>query len=299
MYIFLEIFKTLSLLATSLCRLSRHLNQSSKIMLGKNLKYLRAKLNMTQDEIADKLGCKRSAYKEYEYERTPPIDVLIKLSSVFEVSLDDLVKSNMEEMSKLSLNKQSEHSNGLSNLKVLAITVDHDDREYIQFVPEKAKAGYLTGYANPSFVGTLPQFRLPNLPVGTYRAFEISGDSMPPVSQGSIVIGKYVENFNYVNNLCTYILVTKEDGFSYKRIINKAKKGFLICLSDNAHYQPYTINTEEILEMWSYYCHIDFRGQETPNKTVLNELMKMSDDVNNLEDIVTGKLIKAEEQPWN
>ena len=264
------------------------------MMLGKNLKYLRAKLNMTQDEIADKLGCKRSAYKEYEYERTPPIDMLIKLSAIFEASLDELVKTDMEEMAKLSLNKKSEKS-GLSNLKVLAITVDHDDREYIQFVPEKAKAGYLTGYANPSFIGTLPQFRLPNLPVGTYRAFEISGDSMPPVSPGSIVIGKYVENFNYVNNLSTYIMVTKEDGFSYKRIINKAKKGFLICLSDNAYYQPYTIKTDEILEMWSYYCHIDFRGQETPNKSVLNELMKMSDDVNNLEDIVSEKLAKGSE----
>lgn len=258
-------------------------------MLSKNLKYLRNKNNYTQDDIADKLGCKRSAYKEYEYDQSPPLDTLIKLSEILETSLDELLKTDLEQKAMLSLSKQSVFNNDISNIRILAITVDIEDREYIQFVPEKAKAGYLTGYANPTFIGALPRFRIPNLPVGTYRAFEISGDSMPPVSQGAIVIAKYVENFNYVNNLFTYIIVTKDDGFSYKRIINKAKKGCLICLSDNPHYAPYTIKTEDILEMWSYHCHIDFEGQNTPNKHILNELLKMSDDINNLEDLVNSK----------
>jgi transcriptional regulator with XRE-family HTH domain len=251
-------------------------------MLGKNLKYLRSKFGYTQDEIADRIGCKRSAYKEYEYEQTPPLENLIKLSEVYNISLDALLKSNVEESVRSNWNND--------NFKILSIVVDNHDREYIQYVPEKAKAGYLTGYANPTFMGSLPSFRLPNLPAGTYRAFEISGDSMPPVSQGSIVIAKYVENFNFVANLQTYILVTKDEGVSYKRIINKAKKGYLICLSDNAIYHPYTVNVEDILEIWSYYCHIDFKGQETANKQVLNELLKMSDDVNNLEKIVSGKM---------
>ena len=41
------------------------------------------------------------------------------------------------------------------------------------------------------------------------RAFEIKGDSMLPLNPGSIVIGKYLDSFEYIKNNKTYIILTK------------------------------------------------------------------------------------------
>ena len=49
---------------------------------------------------------------------------------------------------------------------------------------------------------------IPNLPTGTYRAFEISGDSMLPMPSGSLVISKYVETLKDVKDDKTYVIIT-------------------------------------------------------------------------------------------
>jgi hypothetical protein len=51
-------------------------------------------------------------------------------------------------------------------------------------VPLKASAGYLNGYADPEYVAKLPKFYLPMFKQGTFRAFEIKGDSMLPIISG-------------------------------------------------------------------------------------------------------------------
>jgi hypothetical protein len=58
----------------------------------------------------------------------------------------------------------------------------------------KASAGYINGYSDPEFVRELPKFHLPMLQGGTFRAFEIKGDSMLPIHPGSIIVGEYVDD---------------------------------------------------------------------------------------------------------
>jgi hypothetical protein len=41
----------------------------------------------------------------------------------------------------------------------------------------------------------MPKFYLPMFKQGTYRAFEIKGDSMLPILSGTIIIGEYLENW--------------------------------------------------------------------------------------------------------
>lgn len=58
----------------------------------KNLLKLRKASNLSQKEVADKLGITDKAYWSYENNRTEPnIDTLIKLADYFDVSLDFLV----------------------------------------------------------------------------------------------------------------------------------------------------------------------------------------------------------------
>lgn len=236
-----------------------------------NIRFLRKQKGFTQEAMAQALGITRAAYKDYEYENMPGVDLLIKMADYFNISVDTLLRESLDgaEGSSVPLIKES--------MKTLVITVDEAQNEYIQYVPVKAKAGYLAGYANPEFIGQLPSFRLPYLPIGTYRAFEISGDSMPPISEGSMVIGKYVETARHIKNLHTYVLVTKDEGIVYKRLIFKQKENKIICISDNAYYPPYSIHLENVLEIWSYTCHIDFKGSETSQKFLLKEWVENLD----------------------
>lgn len=58
-------------------------------MYGERLKGLRKNRHWTIEEVAEKLGVGRSTYAGYEVEdRKPPIQNLIKLSKLFEVSVD-------------------------------------------------------------------------------------------------------------------------------------------------------------------------------------------------------------------
>jgi len=67
--------------------------------------------------------------------------------------------------------------------------------------------------AMPSLLKELPKLNLPFLSSNTtYRAFEITGDSMLPVPSKSIVIGEYVADLSHIKNGEAYIIITKEEG---------------------------------------------------------------------------------------
>jgi phage repressor protein C with HTH and peptisase S24 domain len=123
--------------------------------------------------------------------------------------------------------------------------------QIIQFVPVKAAAGYLAGYADPEFLDELNTFTLPMLAPGDYRAFEIVGDSMLPTPSGSVIVGEKVENVEDIKANNTYIVVSKNEGIVYKRVMkNNRLKNKLILVSDNPQYSPYNVNTEDVLEVW-------------------------------------------------
>src|SRR6202008_1620944 len=137
------------------------------------------------------------------------------------------------------------------NLRLLRISVDKDDQENIEMVPVTASAGYLNGYADPEYVAALPKFYLPMFKNGTFRAFEIKGDSMLPLQSGTVIIGEYLENWGDLKSGDTYIVVSKNDGVVYKRVTGKFKEQKKLKLvSDNPVYEPYEINGEDILEIW-------------------------------------------------
>jgi phage repressor protein C with HTH and peptisase S24 domain len=116
----------------------------------------------------------------------------------------------------------------------------------------KAAAGYLAGYADEEFIDELNTFTLPMLGGGDYRAFEIVGDSMLPTPSGSVIVGQKVSNdLEAIRNNQAYIVVSRNEGIVYKRIVKNGRvRDKLTMVSDNPSYQPYTVNAEDILELW-------------------------------------------------
>ncbi|WGD35818.1 LexA family transcriptional regulator [Olleya sp. YS] len=134
------------------------------------------------------------------------------------------------------------------------ISVNQENEENVVYVPVKARAGYLDGYGDSEFIETLPSFNMPQLNNGTFRCFEVQGNSMVRTFfDGDLVFGKYVEDLNDVKDGRVYVIVSKNDGIVLKRVINRIEeRGKLILKSDNkdGNYPTYTIDAEDIMEIW-------------------------------------------------
>jgi transcriptional regulator with XRE-family HTH domain len=218
-------------------------------IVNRNLKFLRVQQGLTQKQLAEKLGLKQAAVGAYEEERaTPPVTSLIEISKIFSVSLDHLINKDLSQLP--AKDWKTKTSKGR---EVLAITVDQHNKENVELVTQKAFAGYLAGYQDPEFVKDLPKISIPVLPKNkTYRAFEIKGDSMLPIQPGSIIFGEFVEDIESIKNGKLYLLVTKQDGIVFKRVFNFAdQQGKLLLVSDNRTYEPYSIDAEEVVEIWA------------------------------------------------
>ena len=79
----------------------------------------------------------RSSLSDYERGHTQvSIEGLIRLSDIFDVSIDDLLKTNLSHRDlEIIRNKE---------LRVLAISVDADNNSNIELVETKAEAGLST-----------------------------------------------------------------------------------------------------------------------------------------------------------
>ena len=64
---------------------------------GQVLKIYRKTNNMTQKRVAEYLGIDRSTYAKYETMRKPEIDVVLKLSVLYNISLDEFMSSFFSE----------------------------------------------------------------------------------------------------------------------------------------------------------------------------------------------------------
>ena len=71
------------------------------------IKALREEFHMTQQELADKLGGAKSTVAMYENEnRKPSMEILLKLSDIFECSIDYILcKSNIRNLNNIELSE--------------------------------------------------------------------------------------------------------------------------------------------------------------------------------------------------
>lgn len=222
-------------------------------LFSDNIKVLRNKKAVTQQVVAEGCSVPRDRYVKYEGGvNLPPPDFLLAVSRYFHISIDILLSVDLRKIPVDDLLKLGD------NRILLPITVDKNGNNFIEIIPHKARAGYLTGYANPEFIENLQQIALPFLGAGKMRAFPIGGDSMPPHTNKSFIVGRYIENLGEIKKDKTYIIVTLSEGITYKRLNSKNDDSITVA-PDNIIYSPYDIKLSDVLEIWEYVAHI---GQE-------------------------------------
>jgi len=119
-------------------------------------------------------------------------------------------------------------------------------------VEEPAYAGYLSGYSDPEYIENLPMHSIivEKRHRGTYRAFEIVGDSMDDgtkesIPDGSVATGReiiqsYWSTKFHTHRFKDYIIVSHTEGIIAKRITHQdVVAGLITCHSLNPNKDEY------------------------------------------------------------
>ena len=252
-----------------------------------NIKFLRKRRGRTQEDVAVALNLKRSTLSGYENGVAQPgIEILVSFSRYFNMSIDTMLKIDMSKLSESQLGELERGYDAYvrgSNLRVLTTTVNEENQENIELVPEKAKAGYATGYADPEYIGELPRFRLPFLSDRKkYRTFQLKGDSMLPIPEGSWVTGEFVQDWREIRNGKAYVVFTINDGIVFKIIENKlSSDGRLVLYSLNPVYEPYEVHINEVKEIWKFvnYISSELPDPVLPEKQLIQAVAAMKNDL--------------------
>ncbi len=246
--------------------------------LSENMRYLRAQLNCSQQKIADDLVITRGRYAKYEDGASePPVEILLKISRYFHVSIDLLVSVDLQRIPMRQIMELPD------NRIMLPITVDNEGKRQIEIIPHKASMGYLSGYADPDYIESLQTISLPFLGSGKYRAFPAVGDSMPPHKDGSFIVGSYVEHISHLKKGKGYVFITRNEGITYKKFSGMEDTGVKVS-ADNTFYDPYVIPYTDILEIWQYACSIatkEFSKEDfnLDNHTIISMFKELKEEV--------------------
>ncbi len=266
------------------------IKKQNKIYLTGNLKLLRKRKGRTQDDVAFELGIKRSTLSGYENEVAEPgLEMLMAFSHYYKMAADTMLKVDLTALSESQLIQLEMGADVYirgSQLRVLATTVSESNEDNIELVQEKAKAGYKNGFADPEFISELPVFQLPFLSRDRkYRTFQLNGDSMLPIPDGSWVTGEFLQDWNKLVNGFAYIIFTLDDGIVFKIVENFIKeKGVLMLYSLNPVYEPYTVEVAEVKEVWRFvnYISSEIPDPMLPEDQLISMVSKLRKDVHKL-----------------
>ena len=255
-----------------------------------NIKFLRTRKKLTQDQLAVAIEIKRSTLNNYENGISgPSIQSLVTLSDYFHVAIDTLLRVDLAKLRESQL-YELEHGQDVflkgSNLRVMATTVDRQNRDNIELVSEKAKAGYTNGFSDPEYISELPVFQLPFLSSERkYRTFQISGDSMLPIPDGAWVTGEFVPDWTEIKSGELYVVLTLNEGLVFKQLKNElSEHGHFQLISLNPAYQPYQLGATEIREVWKFVHYIsrEVSEPELTDSQVSLQLKILTSEINAL-----------------
>lgn len=180
-----------------------------------HIRELRKEKNITMKHLGEIIGVSESAISQYETgKRQPDNDTLIKLSNVFNVSVDRL------------LGIESNYNNAFNGIKVpvygsvaagIPIEAIQDIIDYEEIDNETAKKGELFG-------------------------LKIKGRSMEPrICDGDVVI---VLRQDYIEDGQTGIIMVNGDEATCKKV--KFSEAGITLISNNPAYEPMFYTKEEI-----------------------------------------------------
>lgn len=219
------------------------------IIEAQRFKMIREELGKTQTEFAELLDAGTSTA---DIERGKK-----KITGKIVSDLLRLYQINPLWLYGKSFNKHLEVT-GSTAPKV--ITLDSMDRENMIMVPIKASAGYAGNVQDTDWYNELPAFNipLPEYKEGSFRAFQVRGDSMLPVLlPNEWVMGKAVESVRQANDGRIHVVVTS-DTVVVKKLRKSESPDQVNLISLNREYPLIEQPVVEIKELWEVNSKLSF-----------------------------------------
>lgn len=186
---------------------------------------------------------------------------------VLDTTFSDLVKKTIfsqykeYELSDSGTNLVSEPKGVYSNANIIANAM-----QYLMQVPlvnQYAYAGYTRGFSDHEYVESLPKYPwiVDKEYKGTYRTFEVRGDSMDDGSrdsyiEGDKVLGREITKDHWKNKLhirkWDFIIVHQTEGILLKRIIDHdTERGIITIHSLNDMYPDLKLKLKDISQLFN------------------------------------------------
>lgn len=154
---------------------------------------------------------------------------------------------------------------------ILVVPVDHNNEELVPLVGFSARASYISRCKEPEFIEELPMLQLYGHQDGTYRAFQIQGDSMTidgvhGIRENDIVVCKYLQLHHWkspgrkIREGQLFVIVTNENILFKKISKHDLSTGLITCSSFNEYDDDFTIHIDDIKELWYYKGYYSTRS---------------------------------------
>lgn len=208
-----------------------------------DLKEVRNRLEMTQTELAEKLG------------------VSMRTVQNWEKGINKIPKSAITVL--LSLEKNTEISHQLNDISVTYLSAETSSIMHVPLVNQYAYAGYMAGFGDPEYIESLPRipFVLDKEYRGQYLCFEVKGDSMETdtdesIPEGSILLCRSVRQDYWKSQLhikkWDFVIVHREKGIVVKRIIkHDVEAGIITLHSLNSFYSDYDVHLKDVQQIFN------------------------------------------------
>lgn len=270
---------------------------------GDRLRQWRTSKNLSQKEVAEKIGYKQVAISAAE--NREPKNVADKLANKLEQSFgvsrlwikegigtpEGKLKPVDSEIPSIEKSANG-HSKNIVVKSILSASHNNRGEGNMAFVDAVAKAGYVEGLEDPDYVQELPPVRIPGFDEGFFRVFEVSGMSMhDTLFPDDLVICQKIDDPAEIRDDRVHVIVTRNDGVLIKRVLNRLSRSQkLILTSDNnanGNYPPMSIKMKDVLELWYVQGRIT-RQLPHPNKLV--------ERVRNLEGDIQELIMRLDER---
>jgi transcriptional regulator with XRE-family HTH domain len=239
--------------------------------LAQRIKIIRKQLGMSQTEFANDIGITQTSLSQIEGEKNG-ISYDVYKAIVGKFNVDPLWL--MDGTGEMYISNDAKRKSGALPL---VVQVANDEEENIVMVDRKAAAGYLQGQSDPDYIAKLPSFRLPGFYGKTFRAFEITGDSMlPGIHPGDMLVGGYVEELAHIKKGNVYIVVLHDGSIVSKRVIPLGNDVFEL-RSDNQAYDAYAVKAEDIGQVWQVEARITKDIPKPDDNRLLELEMRLKD----------------------
>jgi transcriptional regulator with XRE-family HTH domain len=275
------------------------------VYVYKNIKLLRKKIGLTQEQLASKLNVKRSSIGAYEENRAVPARELLKeMATMFGVSMDQLydfdfssstadifgngnipsansdhslvsdthrlVTENIAEIPEaaalMGYPKTDIFSKNTSESAVS--TSKLSQRNTIPYISTANLQAYIQSHDLQSFTDSLPQIQLPQYKLSNGRAFEAQADFPVP---GATILCDVLGKNEAIENAADYVLVLRNGTALFRKVFDLTAKGCLLLSANVEGIISSEIPVYDVLQVCKFVGYI---SSELPKNQILNPKIK-------------------------